>query len=160
MYPLGLLFGLGFDTATEVGLLALSAGVATRAVPLGAILSLPILFAAGMSLLDSADGAFMAHAYGWALANPARRIFYNLTVSTLSVVVALPVGTVELLQVLSDRLGPWPVLSGIDLSHVGYLVAGLLAATWGIAALVWRRGRIEERWSVGVSRVPNRAEVG
>src|SRR5207302_7653512 len=79
MYPLGFLFGLGFDTATEVGLLGLSAGAATKHVPFLAILSLPLLFAAGMSLLDTADGAFMAHAYGWAFSNPVRKVYYNLT---------------------------------------------------------------------------------
>ena len=99
MYPLGILFGLGFDTATEVGLLALAAGVATHAVPILAILALPILFAAGMSLMDTIDGAFMSQAYGWAFSNPIRKIYYNITVTSLSVVVALAIGTVELLQV-------------------------------------------------------------
>ena len=97
MYPLGLLFGLGFDTATEVGLLALAAGVATHSVPILAILALPILFAAGMSLMDTLDGAFMSQAYGWAFSNPIRKIYYNITVTMLSVVVALVIGTVELL---------------------------------------------------------------
>ena len=92
MYPLGILFGLGFDTATEVGLLALSAGVATHHVPFLAVLSLPLLFAAGMSLMDTADGAFMSHAYGWAFSSPVRKVYYNLTVTTLSVAVALGVG--------------------------------------------------------------------
>src|SRR5436190_5123137 len=106
MYPLGVLFGLGFDTATEVGLLALTAGVATgsHAPPFLAILALPILFAAGMSLMDTADGAFMMQAYGWAFSNPLRKVFYNITVTTLSVAIALLVGTVELLQVLSNQL--------------------------------------------------------
>ena len=103
MYPLGLLFGLGFDTATEVGLLALAAGVATHSVPILAILSLPILFAAGMSLMDTLDGAFMSQAYGWAFSNPIRKIYYNITVTSLSVVVALAIGTVELLQVASMK---------------------------------------------------------
>ena len=103
MYPLGVLFGLGFDTATEVGLLAISAGVATKHVPFLAVLSLPLLFAAGMSLLDTADGAFMSHAYGWAFSSPIRKIYYNLTVTTLSVTVALAIGTIELLQVLATK---------------------------------------------------------
>src|SRR5437867_426651 len=101
MYPLGVLFGLGFDTATEVGLLALAAGVATHHLPFLAVISLPLLFAAGMSLMDTADGAFMTHAYGWAFASPIRKIYYNITVTSLSVAVALAIGTVELLQVLS-----------------------------------------------------------
>src|SRR5204863_580870 len=99
MFPLGLLFGLGFDTATEVGLLAIAAGVATQQMPILAVLSLPLIFAAGMSLMDTADGAFMSHAYGWAFSNPVRKVYYNLTVTSLSVLVALVVGSVELLQV-------------------------------------------------------------
>ncbi len=100
MFPLGVLFGLGFDTASEVGLLAIAAGVATHHVPFLAVISLPLLFAAGMSLMDTADGAFMTHAYGWAFSNPVRKVFYNITVTSLSVTVALVIGTVELLQVL------------------------------------------------------------
>src|SRR5438128_1359219 len=105
MYPLGILFGLGFDTATEVGLLALAAGVATHHVPFLAVISLPLLFAAGMCMMDTLDGAFMTQAYGWAFANPIRKIYYNITVTTLSVAVALLIGTIELLQVASARLG-------------------------------------------------------
>ncbi len=105
MYPLGVLFGLGFDTASEVGLLALAAGVATHHVPFLAVISLPILFAAGMSLMDTADGAFMSQAYGWAFSNPIRKVYYNITVTTLSVAVALAIGTVELLQVFATKLG-------------------------------------------------------
>ena len=105
MYPLGVLFGLGFDTATEVGLLALAAGVATHQVPLLAVISLPLLFAAGMSLMDTADGAFMSQAYGWAFSNPIRKVYYNITVTTLSVTVALLIGTVELLQVAATKFG-------------------------------------------------------
>ncbi len=99
MYPLGVLFGLGFDTATEIGLLALAAGVATHHVPFLAIVSLPVIFAAGMSLMDTADGAFMSQAYGWAFSNPVRKVYYNITVTSLSVAVALLIGTIELLQV-------------------------------------------------------------
>ena len=96
-----MLFGLGFDTATEVGLLALAAGVASHAVPFLRCISLPILFAAGMSLMDTADGAFMSQAYGWAFSNPIRKVYYNITVTSLSVTVALAVGSVELLQVFA-----------------------------------------------------------
>ena len=103
MYPLGMLFGLGFDTASEVALLALAAGVATHHVPFLAVISLPLLFAAGMSLMDTADGAFMSQAYGWAFSNPVRKIYYNITVTSLSVAVALLVGTVELLQVFATK---------------------------------------------------------
>ena len=151
MYPLGLLFGLGFDTATEVGLLAVSAGVATHAVPAGAVLSLPILFAAGMSLLDTADGAFMSHAYGWAFANPVRKVYYNITVTGLSVVVALLIGTVELLQVASAKLqlsgGAWDWLNALDFELLGYAVAGAFVATWLVSVAVWKLHRVEERWT-------------
>ncbi|MGN6797208.1 MAG: HoxN/HupN/NixA family nickel/cobalt transporter [Gaiellaceae bacterium] len=143
MYPLGVLFGLGFDTATEVGLLAISAGVATNSehVPFLAVLSLPLLFAAGMSLMDTADGAFMSHAYTWAFSNPIRKVYYNLTVTTLSVVVALGVGTVELLQVLGT-----PGFQ-LDLNLLGYGIVGLFVATWATSAVVWKVTRLEERWA-------------
>ena len=142
MYPLGILFGLGFDTATEVGLLALSAGVATHHVPFFAVLSLPILFAAGMSLMDTVDGAFMSHAYGWAFSHPVRKVYYNLTVTTLSVTVALGIGTVELLQVLAR----WPWLEALDFGTLGYAIVGLFVLTWAASFAVWKLGRIEERW--------------
>src|SRR4051812_2363918 len=152
MYPLGLLFGLGFDTATEIALLA-TAGAAAAAggVPFYAILCLPILFAAGMSLLDTIDGAFMNFAYGWAFAKPVRKIYYNITVTALSVAVALVIGTIELIAVFSDKLslngGIWDFVSGIDLNYVGYAIVGVFVATWAIALAVWRFGRIEQRWS-------------
>jgi high-affinity nickel-transport protein len=144
MYPLGVLFGLGFDTATEVGLLALSAGAATNHVPLLAVLSLPLLFAAGMSLMDTADGAFMAYAYGWAFSNPVRKVYYNLTVTALSVAVALGIGGVELLQVAARA-------SWVDFNTLGYGIVGLFVLTWFASAVVWKTRRIEERWSALVS---------
>jgi len=143
LYPLGILFGLGFDTATEVGLLALSAGVATNHAPALAVLSLPILFAAGMSLMDTADGAFMAHAYDWAFANPVRKVYYNLTVTSLSVAVALGIGSVELLQVIAH----WAWLDALDFGTLGYGMAALFVATWLVSAVVWKAGRVEERWA-------------
>jgi len=156
MYPLGVLFGLGFDTATEVGLLALTAGVATSHLPFLAVLSLPILFAAGMSLMDTADGAFMSQAYGWAFSNPVRKVYYNITVTTLSVAVALVIGTVELLQVLATRLeldgGVWDWLSNLDFGRIGYGIVAAFVLTWSISVLVWKKGRIEERWSEMLDR--------
>ena len=143
MYPLGCLFGLGFDTATEVGLLVLAGGAAASGLPFYAILCLPILFAAGMSLFDTIDGAFMNFAYGWAFTQPVRKLFYNVVVTGLSVAVALVVGSIELLGVLD-------VIGDIDLNLVGYLVVGLFVLTWALALGVWRYGRIEERWSAGV----------
>jgi nickel/cobalt transporter (NiCoT) family protein len=145
MYPLGCLFGLGFDTATEVGLLVLAGGAAASGLPFYAIICLPILFAAGMSLLDTLDGAFMNFAYGWAFSEPVRKLFYNLTVTGLSVLMALVIGSIELLGVLD-------VIGDIDLSLLGYLVVGLFVLTWALALAVWRFGRIEERWSADVQR--------
>jgi high-affinity nickel-transport protein len=139
MLPLGMLFGLGFDTASEVGLLALSAGAAGRHLPFAAVLALPLLFAAGMSLLDTADGAFMSHAYGWAFSNPVRKVYYNITVTALSVTVALGIGGAELLQLVVRAA--W-----LDVNRLGYAIVGLFFLTWGVSALVWRTRRIEERW--------------
>jgi high-affinity nickel-transport protein len=139
MYPLGVLFGLGFDTATEVALLVLAGGAAAGGLPFYAIIGLPILFAAGMSLLDTIDGAFMNFAYGWALTRPLRKIYYNMTVTGLSVAVALGVGSLELLSVVDA--------TDLDLNLVGYVIAGLFVLSWAIALAVWRFGHIEERWT-------------
>jgi nickel/cobalt transporter (NiCoT) family protein len=151
MYLVGLLFGLGFDTATEIALLATAGAAAAGGLPIFAILCLPILFAAGMSLLDTIDGAFMNFAYGWAFSKPVRKVFYNLAVTWLSVVVALAIGTIELMSVLADKLAltgqPWDFVSGLDLNYVGYAIAGLFVLTWIVAVAVWRLGRIEEKWS-------------
>jgi high-affinity nickel-transport protein len=151
MYPLGLLFGLGFDTATEVGLLVLAAGAAAFALPWYAILVLPILFAAGMSMFDAADGCFMNFAYGWAFAKPIRKIFYNITVTGLSVAVALIIGTIELVSILTDKLGiesgPLAWIAHLDLNNVGFFIVGLFLITWLLALAVWRLARIEDRWT-------------
>ena len=142
MYPLGVLFGLGFDTATEVGLLALAAGAAGHDVPVVAVLSLPVLFAAGMSLMDTVDGAFMSRAYGWAFASPMRKVYYNITVTSLSVAVALVIGTIELLQVAAARLGleggVWDALGGLDFGTIGIGLVALFALTWAASLVVWR----------------------
>ena len=154
MYLVGLLFGLGFDTATEIALLATAGTAAAGGLPIYAILCLPILFAAGMSLLDTIDGAFMNFAYGWAFAKPVRKLFYNITITWLSVVVALLIGMIELMSVLSDKLTltgqPWDFVSGLDLNYVGYAIAGVFVLTWVGALAIWRLGRIEERWTAGM----------
>jgi high-affinity nickel-transport protein len=151
MYPVGVLFGFGFDTVTEVGLLVVAGGAAAANLPWYAVLTLPVLFAAGMSLLDTADGAFMNVAYGWAFSRPVRKVYYNATVTALSVAVALGIGGIELVSVLTDRLGvtsgPLAWVGGIDLGNVGFWVVGLFVVTWLVAVAVWRFGRIEERWS-------------
>ncbi|MFJ2608465.1 HoxN/HupN/NixA family nickel/cobalt transporter [Streptomyces sp. NPDC087425] len=155
MYPLGLLFGLGFDTATEIALLVLAGSGAASGLPWYAILCLPVLFAAGMSLLDTIDGSFMNFAYGWAFSKPVRKVYYNLTITGLSVAVALIIGTVELLGLLAEKLdlhGPfWDWVGGLDLNIVGFVIVGLFFATWVIALLVWKFGRIEEKWSAGLA---------
>ncbi len=151
MYPLGLLFGLGFDTATEVALLATAGTAAAGGLPLYAIICLPILFAAGMSLLDTIDGAFMNFAYGWAFSKPVRKVFYNITITGLSVAVALIIGSIELLAVVADKLslrgGIWDFVSNLDLNLIGYGIVGLFALTWIIALSVWHFGHIEEKWT-------------
>jgi high-affinity nickel-transport protein len=156
MYPLGVLFGLGFDTATEIGLLALAAGVATHHVPFLAVISLPLIFAAGMSLMDTADGAFMSHAYGWAFSSPVRKVYYNISVTSLSVAVAWLVGAIELLQVLAAKLalhgGFWTLLADLDLGRLGYVVVGLFAATWLCSLALWKTRRYEQRWSALLER--------
>jgi high-affinity nickel-transport protein len=151
LYPVGLLMGLGFDTATQVALLVLAAGSAAFVLPWYAILVLPVLFAAGMSLFDTADGILMSRAYGWAFLQPVRKVFYNLTVTLLSVTVALVIGVLVLAGLLVDRFsidsGPLAWVASLDLEYVGFGIVGLFVAAWVIALAVWRLGRIEQRWA-------------
>lgn len=148
MFPLGFLFGLGFDTASEVGLLAMTAGASAGNLPVLAVLSLPILFAAGMTLMDTTDGALMSQAYNWALLNPVRRIFYNVASTGLSVTVALVIGSIELMQVLINVFGLrgtfCDAISRLDFGSLGYIVVGLFLLAWGLALAVWRFGGVGE----------------
>jgi nickel/cobalt transporter (NiCoT) family protein len=150
MYPIGILFGLGFDTATEVALLFLAAGAAGAGLPFYAILCLPILFAAGMSLLDTIDGSFMNFAYGWAFSKPVRKVYYNITITGLSVAIALIIGTIELLGLAATKLSLkgafWGWVSQININTLGYVIVAMFVATWAAALLIWRFARIEERW--------------
>jgi len=154
MYPIGVLFGLGFDTATEVGLLVLAGGAAAFALPWYAIMTLPILFAAGMSLLDTIDGCFMNFAYGWAFSKPVRKIYYNITITGLSVAVALIIGSVELISIVTQKAGitsgPLAAIANVNLDLVGYGIIALFLLAWVIAIMVWKYGRIEEKWSAGL----------
>jgi len=154
MYPIGVLFGLGFDTATEVGLLVLAGGAAAFALPWYAIMTLPILFAAGMSLLDTIDGCFMNFAYGWAFSKPVRKIYYNITITGLSVAVALIIGTIELISILTEKTGitsgPLAAIANVDLDFVGYAIVALVVLAWVVAGMVWKYARIEEKWSAGI----------
>jgi len=151
MYPIGVLFGLGFDTATEVALLVLAGGAAGAGLPWYAILCLPILFAAGMSLMDSIDGSFMNFAYGWAFSNPVRKVFYNITVTGLSVAVAVVIGTIELGGLIASELNLsgsfWNWFENININLLGFIIVGMFIATWAIALSVWHAAHVEERWS-------------
>ncbi|WP_079909474.1 HoxN/HupN/NixA family nickel/cobalt transporter [Paenibacillus sp. 32352] len=150
VYPLGFLFGLGFDTATEIGLLAISAGAAKTSVPVFGIIALPLLFAAGMSLMDTADGMFMTKAYRWAFTTPVRKLYYNVTVTTVSVIAALIIGMVELIQVLTDKFnlqGPFFAWIGeLDFGDLGYLLVGLFILAWLISVTVWKVMKVEHRY--------------
>jgi high-affinity nickel-transport protein len=158
MYPLGLLFGLGFDTATEIALLVLAGSGAASGLPWYALLCLPVLFAAGMCLLDTIDGSFMNFAYEWAFSKPVRKVYYNLTITGLSVAVALLIGTVELLGLLAQKLGLhgafWDWIAGLDLNTVGFAIVGLFLVTWAVALVVWKAGRIEEKWTASLAHAP------
>jgi high-affinity nickel-transport protein len=152
LYPLGLLFGLGFDTASEVALLAMTAGAAAGNLPMPAVLSLPILFAAGMCVMDTTDGVLMSKAYNWAFLNPLRKIFYNLATTGLSVAVALVIGSIELAQVLIRLLdlsgGVYDLVAGIDFGMIGYFIVGLFLLAWGVSVAVWKFGRLEQRYAL------------
>jgi high-affinity nickel-transport protein len=162
IYPVGVLFGLGFDTATEVGLLVLAGGAAAYGhLPFYAILVLPVLFAAGMCLMDTIDGVFMNVAYSWAFAKPVRKVFYNITITSISVAVALIIGTIELIGVLADQAnittGPLAAIAGINLNYAGYGIVALFFGSWLVAVAVWRYGRIEDKWSTSLA--PNPADA-
>jgi high-affinity nickel-transport protein len=154
MYPVGVLFGLGFDTATEVALLVLASAGAAGGLPWYAILCLPVLFAAGMCLFDTIDGTFMNFAYGWAFSRPIRKVYYNITITTLSVIVALVIGTVELLGLLSQQLNIngrfWTDMQNADINTLGFIIVGLFVVTWLTALAIWRFGKIEEKWAAGM----------
>lgn len=151
MYPLGLLFGLGFDTASEIGLLAMTAAAGTGSnLPVPAVLSLPVLFAAGMSIMDTTDGVLMSKAYNWAFLNPLRKIFYNITTTSLSIAVALVIGSIELLQVLGTMLNLhsafFDFLNQLDFGELGYVIVGLFLLAWGLSVAYWKLGRVQERY--------------
>jgi high-affinity nickel-transport protein len=150
MYPLGLLFGLGFDTASEIGLLAMTAGAAAGNLPLAGVLCLPLLFAAGMTAMDTTDGVLMVKAYDWAFVNPLRKIFYNITITSLSVGVALVIGLVQILQVAIEMLhlsGPFfGFIAGLEFDVLGYVIAGVFVGGWVLSMALWKFGRIETRY--------------
>jgi nickel/cobalt transporter (NiCoT) family protein len=154
MYPIGFLFGLGFDTASEVALLAISAGAASQGLPVYAVIALPMVFAGGMTLMDTTDGAFMAKAYSWAFSNPLRKLFYNLTMTGLSVFVALFVGVVELAQIVAQALGLegglWGALNALNLGSLGFIIVAGFVVCWAAALTLYKVRRVEERWAVRI----------
>ncbi len=150
MYPLGILFGLGFDTATEIGLLVLAGSSVVAGLPWWAIIALPALFAGGMSLLDTIDGSFMNFAYGWAFSQPVRKVYYNIIITGLSVGTAMFIGGMELAQVVSAQLGLtggfWDFANSFNLNNAGYFIVAGFAVVWIAAIAVWKFGNIEQRW--------------
>jgi nickel/cobalt transporter (NiCoT) family protein len=151
LYPVGVVFGLGFDTATEVALLASTAYLATQRLPWYAIMCLPILFTAGMALMDTLDGCFMNVAYGWAFFNPVRKVYYNLAITGLSVSICFFIGSVEVLGLLPHEMhwhgAFWNAMKGFNINTAGFVIVGLFVLTWVIAVTLWRYGNIEEKWS-------------
>ncbi|MEV5150179.1 HoxN/HupN/NixA family nickel/cobalt transporter [Streptomyces sp. NPDC052727] len=156
MFPIGLLFGIGFDTATEVTLMVMAGSGAAAGLPWYAIVCLPLLFAAGMSLFDTLDGTFMNFAYHWAFSNPVRKVYYNLTITGLSITVAFLIGTIELVGCLHDQLRltdpatGW--ISGIDLNNAGFVMVGVFVAVWACALGYWHFAKVERRWNHAGSR--------
>jgi high-affinity nickel-transport protein len=153
IYPIGFLFGLGFDTATEIALLVLAGTAVAGGLPFYAILSLPILFAAGMSLFDTADGCFMNFAYDWAFAKPVRKVYYNMTITGLSVFVAVFIGAIELLGLIAQNAhldgSFWAFLAGFNINSAGFVIVGVFVVTWIVALAIWHFGRIEQKWETG-----------
>ena len=150
MYPLGVLFGLGFDTATEVALLVLAGSSVVAGLPWWAILALPMLFAGGMSLLDTIDGSFMNFAYGWAFSKPVRKVYYNIVITGLSVIVAIFIGGLEVAEVFAQQLnltgGFWNYALAFNINKAGFIIVMMFVAVWGAALLIWRYGKVESRW--------------
>jgi nickel/cobalt transporter (NiCoT) family protein len=155
LYFVGLLFGIGFDTATEVVLLSATAYAAIQGLPYFAVLALPFLFAGGMMLFDTLDGVFMNFAYGWAFAQPVRKVYYNLVITALSIGAAFIIGTIEILGILTDEMhlhGPfWDLVAGFDINLAGFCIAGLFVVVWAVALIYWRLGKVEDRWSGSVA---------
>jgi nickel/cobalt transporter (NiCoT) family protein len=154
MYPVGVVFGIGFDTATEVALLTTTALLASEHIPWQAILALPILFTAGMSLMDTSDGLFMNLAYGWAFFNPVRKVYYNLAITGLSVAICISIGGIETLSLvptevhgISQTSGFWGFMYNFNINTAGFVIVGMFIVTWTAAILIWKYARIEERWT-------------
>ena len=167
LYPVGFLFGLGFDTTTEVLLLGTTAFLALQHIPWYAICCLPVLFTAGMALMDTTDGIFMNLAYGWAFFNPVRKVYYNLAITGLSVGICFLVGGIETLGLISTEVtglrqagGFWGFMRDFNINVAGFAIVGLFIVTWAAAVLIWRYGQIEEKWSARLQAGPRRSGPG
>ena len=158
LYFVGLVFGIGFDTATEVVLLAATAYAAIQGLPYYAVLALPFLFSGGMMLFDTLDGAFMNFAYGWAFARPVRKVYYNLVITGLSIGAAFIIGTIEILGILTTEAhlhgGFWSVMANFNINVAGFCIAGLFVTVWALALAYWRWGNVEARWTSSVPAAP------
>ncbi len=154
LYFVGLIFGIGFDTATEVVLLAATAYAAIQGLPYYAVLALPFLFSGGMMLFDTIDGCFMNFAYGWAFARPVRKVYYNLVITGLSIGAAFIIGTIELIGVLTSELhlrgGFWDVMANFDINVAGICIAAMFVIVWVAAVAYWHIGDVEKRWTKGI----------
>jgi len=151
MYPVGVVFGMGFDTATEVSLLATTALLASKVLPWYSIMCLPILFTAGMSMMDTADGLFMNVAYGWAFFNPVRKVYYNLAITGLSVAICFFIGTIEVFGLAPQELhwngSFWKFMANFNINTAGFVIVGMFVATWAGALVIWKYGHVEEKWT-------------
>jgi high-affinity nickel-transport protein len=152
LFFVGLVFGIGFDTTTEVVLLAATAYAAIQGLPYYAVLALPLLFSGGMMLFDTLDGCFMNFAYGWAFARPVRKVYYNLVITGLSIAAAFLIGTIELLGVLTTEFHLhgrfWSLMANFNINVAGFCIAGLFIIIWAIAITYWRVGKVEDKWAV------------
>jgi nickel/cobalt transporter (NiCoT) family protein len=163
LYFVGLVFGIGFDTATEVVLLAATAYAAIQGLPYFAVLALPFLFSGGMMLFDTLDGAFMNFAYGWAFARPVRKVYYNLVITGLSIGAAFIIGTIEILGILTTEAhlhgAFWNVMANFNINVAGFCIAGLFVGVWAVAITYWRMGHVEEKWTANVPAGPAQKAV-
>jgi high-affinity nickel-transport protein len=158
LYFVGLIFGIGFDTTTEVLLLAATTYAAIQGLPFFAILALPFLFSGGLMLFDTLDGAFMNFAYGWAFARPVRKVYYNLVITALSIGAAFIIGTIEILGILTNELhlngAFWTMMANFNINVAGFCIAGMFIAVWAVALIYWRAGNVEAKWTANVATVP------
>ncbi len=161
LFFVGLVFGIGFDTATEVVLLAATAYAAIQGLPYYAVLALPFLFSGGMMLFDSLDGCFMNFAYGWAFARPVRKVYYNLVITGLSIGAAFIIGTIEILGVLTTEVhlhgAFWGLMANFNINVAGFCIAALFVAVWAVALAYWRWGNVETRWATSIAAAPGQA---